>query len=191
MSIQFTCPCGRTLRAQDQHAGLKVKCPACGATTAVPKPEPGPEAELAFLDEEPASATQPAPPPATVDQSSAIKRRRKKKARERSSIDHDDSLAGQYLARARAEMKRDEILAASAGGTDESGGWTMFGIHVTAGVLAGTGMVFIGILGFIALAVFHKDFSGVLNVRVLAGAGACTAIGAFTLIRSLVYGQED
>jgi hypothetical protein len=34
--IQFSCSCGRTLQAKDEHAGLRVKCPACGAEATVP-----------------------------------------------------------------------------------------------------------------------------------------------------------
>jgi hypothetical protein len=39
MPILLTCACGRTLRAQDDMAGRKVKCPQCGSILPVPKPE--------------------------------------------------------------------------------------------------------------------------------------------------------
>jgi hypothetical protein len=34
--IEFRCACGKPLQAQDEHAGLPVRCPGCGATVTVP-----------------------------------------------------------------------------------------------------------------------------------------------------------
>jgi Domain of unknown function (DUF4177) len=31
MSIEVACQCGKTLKAKDEHLGLKAKCPSCGA----------------------------------------------------------------------------------------------------------------------------------------------------------------
>ena len=36
MAIQFQCPCGRALIADEAHQGLSVKCPACGRDLLVP-----------------------------------------------------------------------------------------------------------------------------------------------------------
>lgn len=36
--IEFACGCGKRLRVKPELAGRKVKCPACGAATAVPVP---------------------------------------------------------------------------------------------------------------------------------------------------------
>jgi hypothetical protein len=36
MPIEVSCECGRTLRAKDEAAGRKVRCPACGAIIEVP-----------------------------------------------------------------------------------------------------------------------------------------------------------
>lgn len=30
MSIEVACQCGKVLKAKDEHAGLKAKCPRCG-----------------------------------------------------------------------------------------------------------------------------------------------------------------
>jgi hypothetical protein len=38
--ITFNCPCGKTLRVPDEHAGRRAKCPACGAVVPVPGPDP-------------------------------------------------------------------------------------------------------------------------------------------------------
>ena len=40
MTIEFNCPdCNKTLRTRDDKAGARAKCPDCGATITVPKPE--------------------------------------------------------------------------------------------------------------------------------------------------------
>lgn len=53
MPINFDCSCGKTLRVPDEHAGRRVKCPACAVVSTVPTPEP-----MFEVVEEPA-----APPP--------------------------------------------------------------------------------------------------------------------------------
>jgi hypothetical protein len=40
MPITFDCPCGKTLRVPDEHAGRRAKCPACGAVVPIPGPDP-------------------------------------------------------------------------------------------------------------------------------------------------------
>jgi hypothetical protein len=37
MSIEVACQCGRTLKAKEEHAGLRAKCPACGAILNIPQ----------------------------------------------------------------------------------------------------------------------------------------------------------
>src|SRR5262245_53442310 len=36
MPITFTCDCGKPLQAEDQYAGRKTRCPACGRELAIP-----------------------------------------------------------------------------------------------------------------------------------------------------------
>jgi hypothetical protein len=38
MSITITCHCGKKLQSRDEHAGMRAKCPACGAILLIPKP---------------------------------------------------------------------------------------------------------------------------------------------------------
>lgn len=40
MPITLTCACGKMLRVADEHAGRRVKCPACNAVATAPVPEP-------------------------------------------------------------------------------------------------------------------------------------------------------
>jgi hypothetical protein len=58
MPIKVVCPsCGRTLNARDEHAGRKLKCPACAAAVSVPAAAPDAPQELDDLVE-----SEPAPP---------------------------------------------------------------------------------------------------------------------------------
>ena len=38
MVITFKCSCGKALKADEQNAGKRAKCPACGAVLTIPKP---------------------------------------------------------------------------------------------------------------------------------------------------------
>src|SRR5436853_50369 len=40
MAIRFTCDCGQTLAAGDEHAGKRVRCSACNAIKVVPGAPP-------------------------------------------------------------------------------------------------------------------------------------------------------
>jgi hypothetical protein len=42
MSIEVGCQCGKTFKVKNEHAGLKAKCPGCGATIEIPKARPAP-----------------------------------------------------------------------------------------------------------------------------------------------------
>jgi len=59
MAVQFSCSCGKTLRAPETLIGKKIKCPACGAVVRVEGETPAP-AEVAeaaeFPPTEPAAA---------------------------------------------------------------------------------------------------------------------------------------
>jgi RsiW-degrading membrane proteinase PrsW (M82 family) len=55
MSIAFVCACGKSLRAKDDFAGKKTKCPHCGAIQTIPAqappPDPNPESAPPADDE--------------------------------------------------------------------------------------------------------------------------------------------
>ena len=42
MLINFACDCGKRLQVEGSFAGKRAKCPACGATVAIPKSSPSP-----------------------------------------------------------------------------------------------------------------------------------------------------
>jgi RsiW-degrading membrane proteinase PrsW (M82 family) len=41
MAISFVCECGKVLRARDEVAGKKAKCPQCGTVLLIPEPDGG------------------------------------------------------------------------------------------------------------------------------------------------------
>src|SRR4051794_21009052 len=49
MSIVVSCGCGKQLRARDELAGRKAKCPGCGATLRIPVKAFDPEEDVADL----------------------------------------------------------------------------------------------------------------------------------------------
>lgn len=61
MPITFACPCGKTLRVNDDLAGRRVRCPACQAAATVPAAEPPPAFEV--VDDPSAPLVPPPPPP--------------------------------------------------------------------------------------------------------------------------------
>jgi hypothetical protein len=95
MAIQFACSCGRKLQAADEHAGRRVKCPACGAESTVPGDEAAVQpAEAVPSRPGPVQAEEP-PPPKTDDE--RPRRRREDddeddegRPRRRRSRDRDD-----------------------------------------------------------------------------------------------------
>jgi hypothetical protein len=50
MPITFNCSCGKSLRVSDEHAGRRVKCPACNVIGFVPG---GPEPEFEVVEKAP------------------------------------------------------------------------------------------------------------------------------------------
>lgn len=47
MVVQFKCPAGHRIRADQRRAGRRVACPACGGQVEVPRPAPAPITESA------------------------------------------------------------------------------------------------------------------------------------------------
>jgi hypothetical protein len=243
MPIQIDCKCGRRLKVADEHAGKRVRCPACKTTLAVPEEEPiecdvldepeegiqeeprrppakakrreedepevprkGKKKTLAAPDEEEPiecdvlDEEEPRRAPAKAkrrerdDDDEEDRPRRGKKKRRRRSEDREGDLSRQYMAEARKNMRRDEMRARAAGGfeRDEDGGWTMFGVHITAGVLSGAGMLFVGLLAMVIIFIIRSmDEDIIPGPRLFIAAIVFTTIGGITLIKSIFYGEED
>jgi hypothetical protein len=91
-------------------------------------------------------------------------------------------------ARLRDEEKRRDRPAKMWGN-----GITIFNVHFTAGVVLGTLVFLAGLSGLVALVLARlSGFGGRLAMGRLIGlALVTTIIGAVTLYRSLVLGEED
>lgn len=188
MPIQFACSCGKRLKVADESAGKKARCPGCGAALVVPTQEPD-EADFEYVEDDPPAP--PAPPEKANPEAGGAKRKKsKKKPKSRPPAERRGTLSDMYMEQAREEMRRDELRARAAGGwgRDEEGGWTMFGVHLTAGVLSGAGLLFVGILAMVGILIFGAEE---LGPRAYAAAIICTAAGAITLIKSLFFGEEE
>src|SRR5262249_6416025 len=171
---------------RDDLAGKRVKCPACGAPQLVPAEEV--ECDVEIVEEEPPVVEVVEAPPKRDEERPP---RAKKKRRRRSSSRDDGPMSRMYMDQARENRRRDEARARAAGGwgTDEDGGRTMFGVHVTAGVLGGAGMLIFGLLCMLLIVIVRAAAEeGVVDPRLFIGAIVCTVLGAIVLIKSLFFG---
>jgi tetratricopeptide (TPR) repeat protein len=73
MSITITCECGKKLKANPEHAGMKGRCPDCGNVFIIPKPELGEEgnARMRRVCEEAAALRCQWKDPGKLDQAEA------------------------------------------------------------------------------------------------------------------------
>jgi hypothetical protein len=209
MPIQFACPCGRAFKVGDEHAGKRTKCPSCGAAVVVPKPE-AEELEVEVIEAEVVEAevieaevveadrvTPAKGKPSRDDDYDEEPRKGRKKKRRRRAPDRGGPLSRMYEEQARRDMARDMAMARTADtswGRDddrEGHGWTMFGVHITAGVLSGAGMLFVGLLATALIAIFKDDEEVVIGPRAYIASIVCTALGAIVLVKALFFGEED
>lgn len=196
MAIRFACTCGRQLQAADEHAGKRSKCPACGAAHVIPSLAPA-VADLEIVSDELPTA-EPVDDDVQVDAPSGDrgddekkKRGTKKKRKKHPSREKDGPLAKMFLEQAREDMRRDDARARAAGSwsRDEDEGWTLFGVHLTAGVVSGAGMLFAGLMGMAFIALYRHEMF--LGPRIFIAAIGCTVIGGITLMRAVFFGEED
>lgn len=81
MAIQFECECGKILKARDDLAGRKTRCPGCSKILDIPHPEPeiedAEDAAYALLEPDPTPQQEPEVPtyhiPATAEDEEAAR----------------------------------------------------------------------------------------------------------------------
>jgi hypothetical protein len=115
---------------------------------------------------------------------------RPRKKRKKSPPDKEKGMAGAYMSAARAQMEaedKERTRLRRARGN----GITFMNVHVTAGVVGGASMLVSGLACLAVLGICLANDIMVYNPRIVIGAVVYTAIGAFTLVRALVFGQED
>lgn len=204
MTIQLSCGCGRRYQIEDEHAGKKTKCKACGATHVIPHPEPEEEIIAAVAEEDPEVITAVAADEEEVvtaveveedDRKPARGReeggKRKKPRRRRPARDEDGPLSRMYMAEAGGGTRRDSLRALPSRRGDDDSGWTIGGLHITAGVITGATMLLLGLLCMGLIAIFKNDEEVFLGPRIFIGAIVCTVVGIATLAKSIFFGEED
>ncbi len=217
MPVEFACPCGHTLRAPDRFAGKLVRCPSCrkpvrvlGSQTSdggleLVADEDGPRLargkpgrEVAGQDPPARRRPAAAAPPEPGDAADGGERERPRRRRKRKGRDatEDKAAALLYMGKSAAELLSDlEHEREGKRGGGELGrllasGVTVFGVHITGGVILGTLLLIIGLVDLAAVGIATSQGRAV-NPRMLIGGLVCTAIGVFALVRSLLFGQED
>ncbi len=205
MAIEFKCVCGKKLALKDEHAGRKAKCPACGEINRVPVAlleVEVLEVEVEFLEEgaaQPSESTQqirPAPLAAATVAPAAVqvleeKPAQKEKRKKVDKIKEDrGEMARMYFSHAEKDLKkRRRNSKPPKWGSDQDGGYYVFGVALSAGTVTGASMLLVGLLSMITVALFPGI--AVRNYRIMIGAVACTALGAITLGNAVFFGQED
>jgi hypothetical protein len=212
MAIELSCGCGKRYQIPDEHAGKKTRCKACGAVHVVP--EPVMEAEVVEEDDEVITAVAAEEDDTEVitavvaeeddkrkpdrgsgrrgrDDEDRDSRRGDQKKRKRGSNRAANSLADQYMAEARENMRRDELRATAGRRGEKDQSWTLGGVHITAGVIGGATMLIFGLLCILLIVIFKDDEEVFLGPRIFIGAIGCTVLGIGTLVKSIFFGEED
>jgi hypothetical protein len=169
MPILMTCVCGRRLQVPEEHAGQLGKCPSCDAVLTLP-------------------AVPPPTEPVEVLEPETVEEPRKKKREDR-----EGELSRLYDDEAREQAQR-EAWRGRGGRRSGKDGWTMFGVHLTAGVLGGTALVLGGLAGLGIYAAVVSSAGRMTPVgagRLLGAAVAGILFGLFLLIRAVCFGEED
>jgi len=180
MPISFTCACGKALAFPDEHAGKRKRCPACRADLTVPAADGADDFEV--LDDGP--APKPAPKPAAAAPPPPAEPPPKPKKKKRKP-EKESGLAAMYMQEARMTQERDDARYSRRG--EDDGNRTLFGVTISAGVIAGASMSVAGALGVVFLLIF-RDYS---NPRLFVGAIVCLGLGLVGLVKALWFGEED
>jgi hypothetical protein len=219
MPIEYRCACGRKLKVADEHAGRRVRCPVCRAEQrlAAAEPEvcdleivedepaaaqpPAPEPEvcdLEIVEDEPAGAVtadKPTRPRASSPAGAEAPERvttgdRKKPTKKPPTRGKEGPMSRMYMDKARQDARKDEERARTRRrGRDSDGGLTMFGVHLTPGVVGAFSMLIAGLGGMAFIGVYRNEMR--ITPRLFVGALVCTVVGAITLLKLVFFGGEE
>jgi hypothetical protein len=184
MPITLNCACGKVLRIADEHAGKRVKCPACSAIISSAPPQPAFE----VVEDEPkqlATARPAAKPRDDEDEDSyGLKSaekstdtpKKKPNFRKRADDDDDDD---EEESRPRKKKRQTSRSAGARGGTDAG---KRIGYIVSGGFMIPIG---------IGLAMWGNSGEGRGATKLLIF-GICLAIGGLiTLVRGITGNIPD
>lgn len=146
MSIRFNCDCGKVLQAQEENAGKRTKCPACGALLTIP-------------DVDDAVQASPKPAPPTPVQGRSTPRRRAAEDEEEDRDDRDEEEPEARRPKKAQSASSGKALAALLLGIGSFCAWFLTGIPAlilgllslrdisqSKGQLTGKGMAIIGLI---------------------------------------------
>ena len=152
MPVTFPCPCGNTLRVNDDLAGRRVRCPTCQAAVAVPAAEPPPAFEVVDgpVNPPPPAARAKARPVAPPEFEAADDTPRPKRRPPEDDRDDADD---------RPRRNRPRRRAARGDDSRDAGG-RVGGRQVLA-IVAGVVMVLLGLANFL-LARDQYKFGGLI-----------------------------
>jgi hypothetical protein len=105
---------------------------------------------------------------------------KKKKKRKKSAYERE-------LALAKRDYEGERLVG---GETESTGGLTLFGIHLTAGVIGGFSMLVLGILAIIMIKL-APEHGRLASPRTFYVAIVFTGMGALLLVKSLFFGSEE
>jgi hypothetical protein len=173
MPITLNCACGKTLRIADEHAGKRVKCPACSAVIASKPPEPAFE----VVEDEPKqlATARPVARPRAVDDddddgSYGVARAERtpeapaKKPNFRKRADDDDEDDDDPRPRRRQSARRSGAMAGA-----EAGRRISYILGGACGLVIGVGLAIWGNSGTGRGATKLMIFGGILAVCGLIG----------------------
>jgi DNA-directed RNA polymerase subunit RPC12/RpoP len=143
MPISLSCDCGRKIRVKDEHAGRKVRCPACGIVLEVPVPEMEVEVEGDASDYSITETPKSKPPPlpkskAPVDEQ--ISDRKPLPRPSRAPIDEPIAKRSPMPRPRRTKSRRSR---------SESSGWSMPSIAISPTIITGILMMLGAVAWFI------------------------------------------
>ncbi len=151
MPITFDCPCGKALRVGDEHAGRRVKCPACNTVGLVPAPEPPPDAEPDFeiVEDEPKKNVVGKPVTKASyddDDDDDDGGRRGYSVKSRSRDDDDEE---EERPKPKKKPRKKNFRKSSSSSSQQNSGRSLEGSMIHGGVIGGILMMVIAVIWFV------------------------------------------
>jgi hypothetical protein len=186
MPITLNCSCGKILRVADEHAGKRVKCPACNNVIASKPPTPPPPAFEVVEDEpKPLTSARPVARPSDNDDDDragyGLKRaertpeapERKPNFRKRGDDDDDDE--DDHPGPRRRSARRAGALAGA-----EAGRRIAYIIGGAAGLVIGVG-----------LALWGNSGEGRGATKLMIFGGVLAVVGLISLVQGITGNLPD
>ena len=174
MPIAFECSCGKSLQVKDEHAGRRVRCPACSETLSVPAPMPQFEV---VEDDEPAPRAAPIRAK-VVERSREDDDDEERPRSKRKSYDLDDDDEEEERPR-KKKKKRSRVTREKP---QEQSHFAMEKSIVNGGVAGGLLAMIIAVVWFVA---------GLMNDRIFFYPPILLVVGLIAFFKGLMGGGSE